>query len=58
MQVNKPSSTKITRLNKTSNLSPSKVKSSTTLENKESTNFDKSSDITERVSIALSHAKD
>ena len=49
---------KIARPNKTSNLSLSKVKSSTASENKKSAYFDKSSDIEERVSIALSHAKD
>ena len=39
-------------------MSLSKVKSSTILENKKSTHFNKSSDIKERVSIASSHAKD
>ena len=58
MQVPKPNSIKITRPNKTSNLSLSKVKSSTALENKKSIYFDKSSDIEGRVSILSSHAKD
>ena len=49
---------KTTRPNKTSNLSPSEVRSSTVLENKKSTYFDKSSNIERRVSIALSHTKD
>ena len=58
MQVTKPNSIKITRPNNTSNSSPSKVKSSTTSENKKSICFNESSNIKERVSIALSHTKD